>query len=159
MNPMLMTPRLSSSHTGDQPLADWCTCAQAAQQVCVRKGGVLRELVAATLSSHHAPHAKQTAGSAPLPLTVCPSSPSIRGMEGPQMSTSSSPTERPCAASVNASCAENVDLPTPPLPDSTSTLCFTDASLSAISSTAAAARAQQRMREGDEVSGRHASAR
>lgn len=34
-------------------------------------------------------------------------------------------TSRPRAASANASWAEKVDLPTPPLPDSTSTTCFT----------------------------------
>ena len=34
------------------------------------------------------------------------------------------PTSRPRAARANASCAEKVLLPTPPLPDSTSTMCL-----------------------------------
>lgn len=51
----------------------------------------------------------------------CPSKPSILGIEGPQMSKSINPTSFPCAASANASCAENVLFPTPPFPDSTST--------------------------------------
>eukprot|EP00965_Chrysotila_dentata_P204320 6182262-Pleurochrysis_carterae.AAC.3 len=49
-------------------------------------------------------------------------------MEGPQMSTSSRPTRRPRAASENANCAAIVLLPTPPLPERTSTLCCTSAS-------------------------------
>mmetsp|Transcript_18254 Transcript_18254/g.39902 ORF Transcript_18254/g.39902 Transcript_18254/m.39902 type:complete len:219 (-) Transcript_18254:47-703(-) len=63
-----------------------------------------------------------------------PSIPSILGMDGPQMSTSISPTSFPCAASANASCAENVLFPTPPLPDSTSTLCLTVLSRAAMCS-------------------------
>jgi len=51
----------------------------------------------------------------------CPSKPSILGIEGPQMSKSINPTSFPCAASANASCAENVLFPTPPFPDNTST--------------------------------------
>ena len=50
------------------------------------------------------------------------------------MSTSSSPTRSPSAASANASWHAIVDLPTPPLPESTSTLCFTSFSRCAISS-------------------------
>lgn len=46
-------------------------------------------------------------------------------------------TSLPCAASAKASCAANVLLPTPPLPDSTSTLCLTPRSLSAISARSA----------------------
>lgn len=42
------------------------------------------------------------------------------------------PTSRPRDASANASCAEKVDLPTPPLPDSTSTMCLIGASLAAM---------------------------
>jgi len=80
MNPMLITARLSSTYTGDHPMADWCTSS--------------------------------------------PSMPSILGAEGPQMSMSSSPTSLPAAASANASCAAKVLLPTPPLPESTRTLCL-----------------------------------
>mmetsp|Transcript_5441 Transcript_5441/g.15266 ORF Transcript_5441/g.15266 Transcript_5441/m.15266 type:complete len:211 (-) Transcript_5441:390-1022(-) len=47
--------------------------------------------------------------------TDWPRSPSICGSDGPQMSTSSSPTRRPRAASAKPSCAVMVDLPTPPL--------------------------------------------
>mmetsp|Transcript_17262 Transcript_17262/g.43022 ORF Transcript_17262/g.43022 Transcript_17262/m.43022 type:complete len:82 (+) Transcript_17262:1016-1261(+) len=52
------------------------------------------------------------------------------------MSTSSTPTFFPSIAIVVASCAVTVLLPTPPLPDSTSILCFT--SDSALYSPAAA---------------------
>mmetsp|Transcript_45702 Transcript_45702/g.97411 ORF Transcript_45702/g.97411 Transcript_45702/m.97411 type:complete len:354 (+) Transcript_45702:275-1336(+) len=59
--------------------------------------------------------------------TLWPRSPSICGMDGPQMSTSSSPTRSPRAASANASCADIVLLPTPPFPESTSTIrCTSD---------------------------------
>lgn len=49
------------------------------------------------------------------------------------------PTSLPCAASAKASCDEKVLLPTPPLPDSTRTLCFTCLSRSLMAATSAAA--------------------
>ena len=42
------------------------------------------------------------------------------------------PTSRPRAAKANASCAEKVLLPTPPLPDSTSAMCLMGARRAAI---------------------------
>lgn len=92
MKPMDMTPRLSSTYTGDQPAALWCTS--------------------------------------------WPSSPSMRGTLGPVMSTSSNPTWNPLPASANASWHATVLLPTPPLPESTSSLCFTPASRCFTSDTA-----------------------
>jgi hypothetical protein len=43
--------------------------------------------------------------------------PSIRGIEKPQISASSSPTRKPSFASEIATLAEIDDFPTPPLPD------------------------------------------
>lgn len=100
MKPTDMTPRLSCTYTGDQPDEEECTCSEA------------------------------------IPRMV--------GIDGPQMSTSIMPvypsrsvqvsTEtthvgHTCvsssAANAQPNCAVNVDLPTPPLPESTSILCFT----------------------------------
>ena len=55
-----------------------------------------------------------------LLCTSASASPHIVGTDGPQMSTSSSPTSFPRPASPNANCAANVLFPTPPLPLSTS---------------------------------------
>ncbi|KAL5252908.1 hypothetical protein ACHWQZ_G015615 [Mnemiopsis leidyi] len=49
----------------------------------------------------------------------------IREREGPQTSTSKTPTEKSRAANPLASSAVTVLFPTPPLPDKTSTLFFT----------------------------------
>ncbi|EZG03341.1 hypothetical protein H106_06825 [Trichophyton rubrum CBS 735.88] len=58
----------------------------------------------------------------------------ILGMEGPQMSASMMPTVD-CGFEANAcaSRAEKVDLPTPPLPESTRILCLIDASRAVMS--------------------------
>ena len=45
------------------------------------------------------------------------STPSIAGIENPQMSPSTIPTRFPCLANATARLAETEDLPTPPLPD------------------------------------------
>ena len=63
---------------------------------------------------------------------ICPSStfrsalsrPSILGTLGPVMSMSIRPTFWPCLARDRASPVATVDLPTPPLPESTITLCL-----------------------------------
>ena len=55
----------------------------------------------------------------PLLWTEAPVRPSMRGIEGPVMSMSNTPTCFPLAASENASCAANVLFPTPPFPEST----------------------------------------
>jgi hypothetical protein len=47
------------------------------------------------------------------------STPKKRGMLGPVRSTSRTPTERPARLSDSASCVVTLDLPTPPLPEST----------------------------------------
>jgi hypothetical protein len=49
------------------------------------------------------------------------------------------PTSLPCAASAKASWEAKVLLPTPPLPDSTSTLCFTEPSRALMATRSAAA--------------------
>jgi len=48
----------------------------------------------------------------------------MRGMLGPQRSTSSMPTRLPARENANASCEATVDLPTPPLPDMTTNTCL-----------------------------------
>src|SRR5699024_8725612 len=51
--------------------------------------------------------------------------PSIIGKLGPKISASNRPTRAPSAASANAKLTVVVDLPTPPLPEDTSTTFFT----------------------------------
>mmetsp|Transcript_15325 Transcript_15325/g.51545 ORF Transcript_15325/g.51545 Transcript_15325/m.51545 type:complete len:259 (+) Transcript_15325:433-1209(+) len=74
-----------------------------------------------------APSTSTYTGDQPLDdwCTDRPFRPSMRGTDGPQMSTSSSPTSKPREASAKASWQETVDLPTPPLPERTRSLCLT----------------------------------
>ena len=58
-------------------------------------------------------------------VTFFPSMPTKRGMFGPVRSTSRTPTLLPCNDNVRASCVVILDLPTPPLPLSTRTMCLT----------------------------------
>ena len=51
--------------------------------------------------------------------TSFPSTPNIRGIDGPQRSMSNIPTLWPLAHKVDANCTVAVLLPTPPLPDKT----------------------------------------
>lgn len=60
--------------------------------------------------------------------TSRPSAPSMRGIEGPHRSMSSTPTEWPFALRVAASWTVAVLFPTPPFPDSTNIVCPTPAS-------------------------------
>lgn len=48
----------------------------------------------------------------------------MRGMLGPVRSISSTPTLKPLCTRLRASCVVTDDLPTPPFPESTSTICF-----------------------------------
>ena len=61
--------------------------------------------------------------------TLSPATPIIVGCDGPQMSMSSRPTCLSMPASPRAICAENVLLPTPPLPDKTKIVCLTSSKL------------------------------
>mmetsp|Transcript_15787 Transcript_15787/g.51751 ORF Transcript_15787/g.51751 Transcript_15787/m.51751 type:complete len:240 (-) Transcript_15787:95-814(-) len=72
---------------------------------------------------------------APLWCTSSPSRPSILGIDGPHMSTSSNPTSLSLPARASDSCAATVLLPTPPFPDNTSTLCLTPANRCATASS------------------------
>ena len=67
--------------------------------------------------------------------TVSPAQPRMVGWLGPQRSMSSTPTSFSPTARQRARLAVTVDLPTPPFPDRTRILCFTPASLSAITAT------------------------
>lgn len=90
--------------------------------------------------------------------TPRPSSPSIRGIDGPVRSTSRIPTravgDDPCSES--ASCADTDDLPTPPFPEQTMMMCFTLCSRRAtgVSRAAIELEVRERMRKAALCDGR-----